>query len=72
MTIKFGMDVVDRQTGIVYRFAEGTKVKSPKAFAGDKGAKPLAPEVIEGFAAEFGGSADKWQHAKGIGILLVF
>lgn len=62
-------DVIDKQTGIIYRFVEGTRVKNPTVFVGYKGVKPLTPEVIEGLVAEFGGSRDKWQHAKGIGVL---
>lgn len=62
-------DVIDKQTGIIYRFVEGTRVKNPTVFAGYKGVKPLTPEVIEGLVAEFGGSRDKWQHVKGIGVL---
>lgn len=62
-------DVMDKQTGLVYRFVEGTRIVNPTVFAGYKGVKPLKEETVEGLVKEFGGSADKWQHAKGVGTL---
>lgn len=62
-------EVVDKRTGIAYRFVQGTRVRNPTVFAGYKGVRPLNPDVITGLVEEFGGSRDRWQHAKGIGVL---
>ena len=62
-------EVIDKQTGLIYQFVEGTQIKNPIVFAGYKGVKPLREETVEGLVKEFGGTAGRWQHAKGIGVL---
>lgn len=64
-------EVIDKRTGIIYQFVEGTKIKNPTVFAGYRGIKPLNQDVIDGLVREFGGNGNKWQHAKGIAILNV-
>ncbi|MBO4915012.1 MAG: hypothetical protein J5449_07380, partial [Oscillospiraceae bacterium] len=61
--------VIDKETGIAYHLVEGTHIENPTVFAGYKGAKPLNPDTKHGLVSEFGGDAEKWQHAKGIGVL---
>lgn len=60
-------DIVDKSSGIVYHFVEGTRVTNAKVFAGYGGVKPLNPETVEGLVREFGGRPDRWKHSKGIG-----
>ena len=61
----------DKETGIKYYFAEGTRVENPTVFAGYQGTKPLEPDTVAGLVREYGGNPNKWQHAKGIGTLAV-
>ena len=61
--------IIDKETGIEYRFVEGTRVENPTVFAGYKGTKPLNSSTVNGLVSEYGGNADKWQHSKGIGTL---
>ena len=60
-------DIVDKSSGIIYHFVEGTRVTDAKVFAGYGGVKPLNPETVEGLVREFGGRPDRWKHSKGIG-----
>ena len=62
-------DVVDKKSGIVYTFVEGSRVKNPKAFAGAGTSKPLGEATVSGLVKEFGGDPAKWKHCKGIGTL---
>jgi len=64
-------DVIDKRTGIIYQLVEGTRISNSKVFAGYKGVKPLREETLDGLVKEFGGTAAKWQHVKGIGVLNV-
>lgn len=38
-------------------------------FAGYNAKKPLREDAAEGLAKEFGGKPEKWQHAKGKGVI---
>lgn len=62
-------EVIDNITGEYFHFVEGTKIQNAEVFAGYGVKKPLREEVAEGLAKEFGGSPEKWQHAKGVGVL---
>lgn len=62
-------DVIDPTTGEFFRFVEGTKIRNAEVFAGHGVRKPLLEEVAEGLTKEFGGTPEKWQHAKGFGVL---
>lgn len=62
-------DVLDVATGEYFHFVEGTKIQNAEVFAGYGVKKPLLEEVAEGLTKEFGGDPEKWQHAKGIGVL---
>lgn len=62
-------EVIDNITGEYFHFVEGTKIQNAEVFAGYGVKKPLHEEVAEGLAKEFGGSPEKWQHAKGVGVL---
>jgi SPP1 gp7 family putative phage head morphogenesis protein len=62
-------DVIDPASGEYFRFVEGTKIQNAKVFAGYGVKKPLHDGVAEGLTKEFGGDPEKWQHAKGIGVL---
>lgn len=61
--------IIDKETGIEYRFVEGTRVENPTVFAGYRGVKPLNPDTVAGLVGEYGGKPEKWQHAKGVGTL---
>lgn len=61
--------VLDPTTGKYYYFAEGTRIKNPKVFAGKGGVKKLYPEVAEGLSEQIGGKPENWQHCKGIGTI---
>lgn len=63
------LKVFDPSTGEYFKFAEGTRIKNPKVFAGSGGVKPLLEAVADGLSKEFGGSPERWQHAKGDGTL---
>lgn len=62
-------DVLDPATGQFFHFVEGTKIQNAEVFAGYGVKKPLHEEVAEGLVKEFGGTPEKWQHAKGVGVL---
>lgn len=62
--------VQDKSTGIEYEFAPGTRIQNAEVFAGKGTKHPLHEGVAEGLAKECGGMPEKWQHAKGDGILL--
>ncbi len=57
------------EDGSIYRYVEGTKVQDVEVFAGYRTRHPLHDGVAEGLAREFGGAIEKWQHAKGKGIV---
>lgn len=61
--------VVDKETGVVYEFAPGTRIQNAEVFAGKGTRHPLHEGVAEGLTSEFGGTISKWQHAKGFGVL---
>ena len=62
--------VQDKFTGIEYEFAPGTRIQNSEVFAGKGTKHPLHEGVAEGLTIECGGTPEKWQHAKGNGILL--
>ena len=61
--------VKNTETGEFYNFVEGTKIQNAEVFAGYKSKKSLREEVAQGLAERYGGSPEKWQHSKGIGII---
>lgn len=61
--------VYDPESGRYYPFAEGTRIRNPKVFAGKGGVKSLRQEVMSGLAEQFGGKPTEWQHCKGFGTL---
>lgn len=63
-------DIVDKTTGVTYQFAGGTKIQDSEVFAGKGTKHSLNSEVADGLTEEFGGNVAKWQHAKGIGVLV--
>lgn len=62
--------VIDKNTGVTYEFAPGTRIQNSEVFAGKGTRHPLHEGVAEGLTAQYGGTESKWQHAKGIGILV--
>ena len=62
-------DILGPDDETIYRYVEGTKIQNREVFAGYRTKTPLKPEVAEGLTAQFGGSAEKWQHVKGNGII---
>lgn len=60
-------DIVDHNTGRIFRYAEGTYVRNVQVFAGYGTKTNLHDGVAEGLTAEYGGNVNKWQHVKGIG-----
>lgn len=65
-------DVLDPMTGEVFNFVEGTYLQNVEVFAGYKGVKPLRDAVKEGLVQKYGGTPEKWQHAKAYGVLDVY
>ena len=65
----YNYEVYDPFSDSYFTFAEGTKIENPKVFAGYKGVKPLKESTLEKLMSMYGGSSDKWQHAKGIGTI---
>ena len=61
--------VKDTETGEFYSFIEGTKIQNAEVFAGHKAKKALREEVAEGLSEQYGGTPNKWQHSKGVGVL---
>lgn len=62
--------VVNKTTGVEYEFAAGTRIQNSEVFAGKGTKHPLREDVAEGLTRQYGGTASKWQHAKGIGVLV--
>ena len=62
-------DIVDKTTGKVYHFIEGSKIQNAQTFAGYGGQKPLEAATVEGLCREFGGNPSNWSHRKGEGYL---
>lgn len=62
-------EIEDKATGLIYHYAEGTKVQNREVFAGYGTNTPLHDGVAEGLTNQYGGSVEKWQHAKGIGVI---
>lgn len=62
-------DIQDPQTGEVHRFAEGTKIQDRTVFAGYGTRNPLHDGVADGLATQFGGVPERWQKAKGEGVI---
>lgn len=60
-------DILDPDTGDVYRFVEGTRIQDSEVFAGAGTKHPLHAGVPEGLTEQFGGSVSKWKHCKGHG-----
>ena len=55
--------------GNIYNFVEGTKIQNCEIFAGNGTKRPLHENVAEGLTKQYGGNPEKWQHAKGNGII---
>lgn len=64
-------EVIDKGSGIVYHFLEGTHLQNVEVFAGSGVRSSLDPDVAEGLAQEFGGDPSAWQHVKGFGELTI-
>lgn len=62
--------VINKETGIEYEFLPGTKIQNSEVFAGKGTRHPLHDGVAEGLTEQYGGTPSKWQHAKGIGVLV--
>ncbi len=62
-------NIIDPYSGKYFQFVEGTKIQNAEVFAGYGVKKSLRNEVVEGLVKEFGGQSEKWQHAKGVGVL---
>lgn len=62
--------IVNKSTGIEYEFAPGTRIQDAEVFAGKGTRHPLHEGVAEGLTAQYGGTPEKWQHAKGFGVLM--
>ncbi len=62
-------EIVDKESGLIYHFAEGTHIQNVEVFAGAGVRTPLHEGVAEGLAKEFGGKPSDWQHVKGFGKL---
>lgn len=62
--------VIDKSSGIEYEFAPGTRIQNAEVFAGKGTKHPLHEGVAEGLTEQYGGTAGKWQHAKGFGVLM--
>lgn len=60
-------DILDLATGERYDLADGTYIRNVQVFAG-KGTRSEFRDAAK-YAKRYGGSADQWQHAKGIGIV---
>ena len=58
-------EVVDKATGEIYSFVEGSRIQNAEVFAGAGVRKPLKAEVSAGLASEYGVPTQEWQHAKG-------
>lgn len=62
-------DILDPSSGEYFRFAEGSRIRNVEVFAGFGSKRPLRREVAEGLQEQIGGSAEKWQHCKGYGVI---
>lgn len=62
--------VVNKATGVEYEFAPGSHIQNSEVFAGKGTRHPLHEGVAEGLTEQYGGVVSKWQHAKGIGVLV--
>lgn len=65
-------DVLDPQTGEYFKFVEGTRIQNAQVFAGKGCKKPLNDEVAKGLSEQIGGTPERWQHAKGDGVINYF
>ena len=65
-------NIFDPSSGETFRFAEGTKIQNRDVFAGHGTRISLHEGVAEGLTEQFGGSPEKWQHAKGVGVIDYF
>lgn len=62
-------DIVEPDTGEVFRFAEGTRIRDAHAFAGKGTKHPLHEGVAEGLSEQLGGKPENWRHMKGHGTI---
>ena len=60
-------DVMDLDTGEMFKFAEGTRLQDVEVFAG-KGVKKTL-RIAEKYAKKYGGKTEDWQHVKGKGYI---
>ena len=58
--------IIDKNTGLIYNFVEGSRVLNPKTFAGYGAKTPLEEATIDGLNREFKINSTKWKHRKGI------
>lgn len=62
--------VVNKDTGVEYEFAPGTRVQNSEVFAGKGTKHSLHEGVADGLTQQYGGTPSKWQHAKGYGTIV--
>ena len=60
-------DIMDLNTGEMFRLVEGSHLQNVEVFAGKGGYKPY--KNAWKYADSIGGKAENWQHVKGFGIL---
>lgn len=61
-------DIVYKETGEVFRLADGEHIRNPKKFAGHGTSKPLSEECVAGLSREYpDANPGDWAHSKGIG-----
>ena len=62
-------EILEPDTGEIFRFAEGTRIRDVHAFAGKGTKHPLHEGVAEGLSEQLGGKPENWRHMKGHGIV---
>lgn len=62
-------DIIDPDTGDIFKFSGGTKIQNSEVFAGHGTKHPIRPEVANGLSEQIGGTPSKWQHCKGHGVI---
>ena len=60
-------EVMELDTGEMFRFVEGSRLQNVKVFAG-KGTKVRYNSAWK-YAQNYGGNEEDWQHVKGFGLL---
>lgn len=62
-------EIIDKNTGELFHFVEGTKIQNAEVFAGKGTHKALREEVVQGLNSEYHINSSSWQHCKGHGIV---